>query len=193
MVENYMETGRYDLQVYAVVALLDEITTAKVKSIWSQLDVECGLKAVNATPFPHFSFNIAQSYDLDELDARLSKIASQTAPFTVRTTGLSIFTGTEPVVFIPLVVSQALLSLHQRLWDETSSLGQRVSGHYQPGHWVPHITLANRDVYEEGLACITRLLSATAFVWEIGVSQLAVICQKGSVGEIFKAFTLGEG
>lgn len=193
MVENYMETGRYDLQVYAVVALLDDPTTAKVKSIWSHLEVECGLKAVNATPFPHFSFHIAQSYDLDELDARLSDIASQTGAFRVRTTGLSVFTGLEPVVFIPLVVSQTLLSLHQKLWDETSSLGERVSGHYRPEYWVPHITLANRDVHTEGLACITRLYAARSFLWEIEVSKLAVICQKGSVGEIFRTFTLGEG
>lgn len=193
MVENYFETGRYDLQVYGVVALLDEATTAKVKSIWSQLEVECGLKAINATPFPHFSFHIAQSYDLDLLDARLAEIASQTAPFSVRTTGLSIFTGLEPVVFIPLVVSQTLLSLHQRLWTETSMLGERVSGHYRPGNWVPHITLANRDVHEEGLACVTRLYASSTFVWEIEVSQLAVICQKGKVGEIFKSYTLGRG
>ncbi|MEJ2757311.1 MAG: 2'-5' RNA ligase family protein, partial [Anaerolineales bacterium] len=175
MVENFIDTGRYDLQVYAVVALLDEATTAKVKSIWSQLDVECGLKAINATPFPHFSFHIAQSYDQDLLDARLTEIARQTPSFSVRTTGLSIFTGAEPVVFIPLVVSQPLLTLHHRLWIETSVLGERVSDHYRPGNWVPHITLANRDVRAEGLACITRLYSNSPFVWEIEVSQIAVI------------------
>lgn len=191
MVENYFDTGRYDLQVFAVVALLDEATTAKVKSIWSQLEVDCGLKAINATPFPHFSFHIAHSYDLDLLDARTAEISRQTAPFSVRTTGLSIFTGTEPVVFIPLVVSQSLLSLHQRLWTETSILGERVSGHYRPGHWVPHITLANRDVGLEGLACITQLYSASPFVWDIEVSQLAVISQKGKVGDIFQSYPLG--
>lgn len=190
MTENLFDTGRYEAQVFAVTALLDDTFTAKVKSIWSLLDVECGLKAINATPFPHFSFHIAQSYDLDELDARLQEVVEKTSSFSVRTTGLSVFTGYEPVVYIPLVVSQTLLDLHQLLWEKTSPLGERVSGHYRPGYWVPHVTLANRDVLEEGLACIMRRFAAQSFVWEIQIDQLAVLSQQGSVGEMHQVYPL---
>ncbi|MCB2178882.1 2'-5' RNA ligase family protein [bacterium] len=190
MTENLFDTGRYEAQVYAVVAMFDELNTARVKGMWSQLAVECGLKAINATPFPHFSFHIAQSYDLEALDVQLRQIAAQTPPFSVRTTGLSVFTGPEPVVYVSLVASQPLLILHQRLWEQTSSLGERVSGHYRPGYWVPHITLANRDVTPEGVACIMRQYSAHPFTWEIHVSQLGVLSQRGSVGDIYEVYPL---
>lgn len=192
MTENLFDTGRYEAQVYAVVALFDDVHTARVKGIWSKLSVECGLKAINTTPFPHFSFHIAQSYDLDQLDDHLQEIAGQTAVFSVRTTGLSVFTGLEPVVYISLVASQPLLRLHQRLWEQTSSLGERVSGHYRPGFWVPHITLANRDVTPEAVACIMKQFSSQTFSWEIDVSQLALLSQQGNVGEIHNVYSLRE-
>ena len=108
----------------------------------------------------------------------------------VRTTGLSIFTGSAPVVFVPLVVDQQLLSIHQTIWDETSVLAERLSSHYRPGHWVPHITLANRDVTAENLGCVARQLSARSFVWEIEVSHLGIVCQEGGVAKIHRTFAL---
>ncbi len=190
MAENLFDTGKYDMQVHALVALLDEDHTARVKEIWSLLEVHCGLRAINATPFPHFSFHIAQRYSLDDIDGRLHNLSETITPFSVRTTGLSIFTGPEPVVFVPLVASQNLLSVHQLLWDQTSGYGEHLSNHYRPGHWVPHITLANKDVNVENIACVAEHLVPRSFVWEIKISQLAVVCQTGGVADIHRVYPL---
>ncbi|MGD2027476.1 MAG: 2'-5' RNA ligase family protein [Anaerolineales bacterium] len=190
MAENLFDTGKYEIQVHALVALLDEAHTARVKEIWSLLDVNCGLKAINATPFPHFSFHIAYSYALDELENRLTELTRAIPPFSVRTTGLSIFTGAEPVVFVPLVADQNLLSVHQTLWEETSSYGENLSRHYRPGRWVPHITLANKDVNVENIDCVARHLVSRSFEWKIQISQLAVVCQSGGLADMHAVYPL---
>jgi len=190
MTDNLSHTGKYTNQVQGVVALLDEQHTAKVKEIWSLLQVECGLSAINSTPFPHFSFHIAEYYDLEILDTRLEKISRTTPPFTIRTTGLSIFTGLEPVVFVPLIVEEQLLKIHQTLWEQTSTLGYRLSSHYRPGAWVPHITLANRDVDANNIACVARHLVNRSFSWEIPINKLAVVCQENGVAEIGTVYLL---
>ena len=190
MTENLSHTGKYGNQVQGLVALLDEQHTAKVKEIWSLLQVNCGLSAINSTPFPHFSFHIAERYDLDTLDTRLEKITSSMPAFTIRTTGLSIFTGPEPVVFVPLTPDKNLLHIHQTLWDQTSCLGTRLSSHYRPGAWVPHITLANRDVNAENIACVARHLVSQSFSWEIPIHKLAVVCQEGNIAEVDTVYPL---
>lgn len=190
MSDHLSHTGKYDLQVQALVALLDEEHTAKVKEIWSMLQVECGLTAINATPFPHFSFHIAEYYEMDELDAQLSEITRTIPPFTVHTTGLSIFTGLEPVVFVPLVVEKKLLYIHQILWERTSPFGTRVSSHYRPGAWVPHITLANKDVTTENIGCVARHLVGRTFAWEIPIRYLAIVCQENGVADIGSIYEL---
>lgn len=191
MLDYCMEPQTYDSQVQGLVAMLDEPHTARVKELWSKLDVGCGLKAIYATPYPHFSFHIAERYDLEEIDAVLTKIVKSIPPFTVRTTGLSFFTGPSPVVFVPLVASQELISIHQLLWEQTTQTAERLSVLYSPGRWVPHITLANKDVRAENIGCVTGQLSVESFDWEIEIRQFGLVCQEEGVADLHSTYTLG--
>ncbi|HKJ27070.1 MAG TPA: 2'-5' RNA ligase family protein [Anaerolineales bacterium] len=178
------------LQVQAVVALVDEPYTERVKGIWNLLQAQCGLKAVNLAPFPHFTFHGARQYDLDDMDKRLTELANTLPPFTVRTTGLGIFTGAVPVLYIPLVSDQTLLDVHQTVWSQTSVLGEELNEHYWPGIWVPHITLAIHDVTAENIDCAVKTLADHDFSWEITVHRLAVVCLEGGVAGIHRIYSL---
>jgi len=191
MTEYCLEPQTYESQVQALVAMLDDAHTARVKEIWSRLDVGCGLQAIYATPYPHFSFHIAERYDLDQIDADIKRIVGSIPPFKVRTTGMSVFTGPSPVVFVPVVASQELLSIHQLLWEQTTRSAERLSLLYSPGRWVPHITLANKDVRGENISCVTEQLSEDAFDWEIEINQFCLVCQEDGVAEIHTAYALG--
>jgi 2'-5' RNA ligase len=183
-------TGWADLQVQALVALLDEQYTTRVKDIWSLLFVECGLNAVNIAPYPHFSFHGAERYDLQEMDARLTELTRTIPPFTIRTTGLGMFTGKNPVVFMPIRLDKTLLDIHQTLWVRTSSLGLRLNEHYRPGVWVPHITLAIHDVTPENIDCVARKLIDRNLTWEIPILKVAMVCIEDGVADIEGVYPL---
>ena len=183
---------QYDHQVQGLVALLDEIHTNRVKALWKQLESQCGLTAIYATPYPHFSFHIAERYDLEELGQQIKAVIGSIRPFKIRTTGISFFTGPSPVVYIPVVSSQELLLIHKRLWDETTHSADWLSEYYSPGRWVPHITLANKDVTASNLDCVAGQLIDQPFVWEIEINQLGVICQEGGKAEIHQVYPLRE-
>lgn len=184
-------TNRYDHQVQGLVALLDETHTERVKAIWQQLETECGLTAIYETPFPHFSFHIAERYNLKGLDQQISTVIDSIRPFTIRTTGISMFTGQSPVVFLPVVATQELLSIHKLLWEHTTTTSERLSHYYRPGSWVPHITLANKDVTPKNLNCVTSQLSGQPFTWEIEIDRFGVICQEGGHADIHQVYPLG--
>jgi len=177
--------------MHGIVALLDNEHTSRVEALWDELHDSCGLMCIQMTPFPHFSWHIAEKYNFNQLEEKLALIARQTAPFTIRTAGLGVFTGENPVVYINIVKDSELLELHQHIWTETQPMGSSVSHLYAPDQWMPHITLANRDVTDNNLPCIFSTLGGRAFTWEIQVTCFALGYQENDApGEITKTFPL---
>lgn len=175
--------------MYGVIALLDQEHTEIVEAVWREMEESCEVKEIWQTPFPHFSWQLAEDYDLPGLSARLEELASRIAPFTVRTSGLSIFTGESPILFIPLIPNVELLNLHSRIWESTQEYADGLSPLYAPGEWVPHITLANKDVTEEHLGCVASLLGFRSFNWTIQIERLAIGWNpEGEVGTLKGTF-----
>src|SRR5574341_368100 len=95
-----------------VVSLLDIEHTRLVESLWVELENEFGLGSVYVPRIAHFSYQIAEEYDLKRLGALLEPLAQEQREFRVRTTGLGLFTGSSAVLFIPVVKNPELTHLH---------------------------------------------------------------------------------
>ncbi|MGE5589577.1 MAG: 2'-5' RNA ligase family protein [Bacillota bacterium] len=108
-----------------------------------------------------------------ELDERLTR------PFTVRTGGLGFFTGSFPVLHVPVVRTLQLSMLHQALWPQVSPCARGVSLYYETDRWQPHITLGHGDLGPERLAAVARYLADRDFNWEVRVTNLALIHDTG--------------
>jgi 2'-5' RNA ligase len=167
-----------------IVSLLDPQHHSLVETIWRELDEECGLNGIAITPIPHFSWHVAADYDPARLKDVLAGIAAQIAPFSVRTSGLGIFSGHNPVIYIPVVKDQALQDLHRRILDAVLPIALIPHPYYTPQAWMPHITLAYGDVLPDRLICAIEKLGARRFDWEIEIDCLAHISQaEGEVGQ----------
>lgn len=160
--------------MHGLLSLLDQTHETLVYQIWQELEKSCGLTGVMVTPFPHFSWLIAGDFDWPGLETVLKEITAEIHPFTVQTTGLSIFTGESPVIYIPLVRTGELSRIHKMIWDRITPLGTDVSPLYSPSLWMPHITLGFGDVTHENLSCLLGLLSARSFNWEIEIDNLSI-------------------
>ena len=158
-----------------IASLLDDSHKTQVESLWCMLEEKCGLVGVRTTPFPHFTYQVVETYDQERLGPILQEIAKKTQPFIVKTTGLGLFTGRLPVIYIPLVKNEPLLQFHQRLWEQTSTVAQGISPLYAPDMWMPHITLGLEDITSANLACAMEALAFQDFNWQIEVNSLAFI------------------
>jgi len=91
---------------------------------------------------PHLSL---LSYDDLEPEAVLpvvSRLAPQIPSLPIHLEGVSLFASASPVLWLAPAANAALLSLHSQLY---ASLSPHIAHcHYQPGRWVPHVTLAER-------------------------------------------------
>jgi len=177
--------------MHGLVSLLDQKHTRQVEELWKMLEEECGLTGIQVTPFPHFSWLIASDFDWPALENVLQEITSNASPFTVHTTGLGLFSGPNPVIFVPVVKSARLNAFHQQVWNSIQSLGTYISPLYAPDNWVPHISLAYADVTQENITCVMKRLAFRTYNWEIRVDNISFIHEPDDhIGEIRYEFKL---
>lgn len=168
-----------------LVSLLPEPLYQKVEGIWQTLESEAGLNGIRVTPYPHFSWQIAEDYNLERLRPILEQIASQTKPFSVRTNGIGLFCGESPVIYIALVKTLELVRFHSKVWESTLGTSSTASPYYSPGNWVPHISLAYGDVTVENIGQAMKKLAFQSYAWEMQVDNFTFIYEpQGEIGQI---------
>jgi 2'-5' RNA ligase len=171
--------------MHGLVSLLPDPFYQKVESTWQTLESEMGLRGIRVTPYPHFSWQIAEDYDLDRLQPILEEIASQTKPFPAHTTGIGLFTGPRPVIFIAVVKTPELMQFHSLVWERILGTSTAASPYYSPEIWVPHISLAYEDVTSENVGEVMKKLAFQSYTWEMQVDNFAFIYEpQGVIGRL---------
>ncbi len=176
--------------MHGIVSLLDNDHNQLVEEIWADLEREFSVQGVYITPYPHFSYHVAQAYDIDKIEPVLQRITSNITTFNVKTSGLGVFTGTSPVLYIPVVRSLELTQLHEELWQEISPVSSGVQEYYNPDQWMPHITIGFGDISKDKLLQMIPLLAERDFNWEITVNNIALIYDTGTKQELKSRFDI---
>jgi hypothetical protein len=168
--------------MHAIVSFLPEQQYRQVERLWTELQGAFSVRGVYITPYPHFSYHVAQHYDLDKVVPVLKRIASNIATFQVRTSGIGIFTSASPIIYIRVVRSLELSQLNEEIWKELSSAS--------PAQWMPHITIGFGDITSENLPGIMHWLSERDFTWEFTVDNLAIIYDTDGKQELHSRYDI---
>ncbi len=163
----------------AITSLLDKEHSAKVVGLIDNLESRFGLTGVKMTPYPHVTLLTAEIPDIQELKEYLDQVCIETPPFKIRTTGLGIFPGVAPVVFVPVLRTPILNQLHSKLHQDVSEMSSEMGVYYNPNMWLPHISLALGDTTQELLGPILEFLSKINFNWEINITNLTILQKSG--------------
>lgn len=177
--------------MFAVVSLLDERGCAAIQQVWDELGPLAGPSVPGHTPSPHLSYHVAETAPLVHLEPLLAQFAQAQAPFQIRTTGLGLFTGSPPVVFIPVVRTPALTRFHLALWEILASLPLPGRQYYHPDYWIPHITLTYGELCTAELTAIVCRLGGRDLFWELTVDNLSLLYDDGTERGLAARFALG--
>ncbi len=118
--------------MHGIGSQLDNDHNQLFEELWAELKREFSVDEVYITPYPHFSYHVAQDYDVDKIEPVLQRITSNITTFKVRTSGLGVFTGNSPVLYIPVARSLELTQLHEELWQEIATASSDVQQYYHP-------------------------------------------------------------
>lgn len=172
------------MHMYGIGPVLDGTHFALVKSLWAEIESVCGRRSPVPHPYPHFTYQTAEEYDLDRLDAALKRVAAQSTPFRVVTTGLGIFNrGGGLYIAVPRIPQ--LESHYAMLWSFASEAA-RTQPHfyYSAGWWVPHITLGFGDRVREKLPELVQVLCSHDLNWSIEINNLTVVYEDDTHKEL---------
>ncbi|HEX8326987.1 MAG TPA: 2'-5' RNA ligase family protein [Hymenobacter sp.] len=166
--------------MYAITSLLNPRNANRITRIVKGLETQFGLDDVQETPDPHLTYLLLSTRRLAELKDMLEEVARTTPPFSAFTTGLGVFPGENPVIYIPVLRSNDLNQLHQRVLDVTAPLC-RASPYYQPDRWLPHLSLALHDTTPDLLGPVLRHLNHQTYNLRLNVNNLAILRKKGDL------------
>ena len=167
-----------------IVSLLDGADRERIEQLWDELRRDFGVQGIHAKRFPHFSYHVAQEYDLRRTRNKLESLARQTGTFLVQTSGIGVFTRKQPVVYVPVVRAPELELLREKVASLAASAATEINEYYVSDIWIPHITIAEGDVDLLVLPEIIRRFGERTFRWEIGVTNFALIRATEDVQEV---------
>lgn len=165
----------------AITSLLSAPHVLRINAIIKRLEEKFGIDDVQATLDPHLTYQLAGVRKLSSLKKVLAEIATTTAPFPAFTTGLGVFPGAQPVIYIPVLRSDALNALHQRILAATAPLCLRTDKFSGPDCWLPHISLALHDTTPDLLGPVLSYLNQETYNLEITIDNLALLRQEGEL------------
>ncbi len=90
----------------------------------------------------HISLAIYDDPPLEQFVPALAAFAGTLTPFEVRLANIGLFADATNVVFLGVVVTEALLALHRRAHAALGAFRGECWEYYLPGAWVPHVSLA---------------------------------------------------
>jgi len=91
------------------------------------------------------------------------------------------------------VKTRCLMELQEEIWQVTQAHAAHLNAYYQTESWMPHVTLAYRDVTRENMACAMQELAFREIKMDIRVDHLALIYElDGQIGIKFRYDFLGK-
>lgn len=176
--------------MHGIVSLLDDQHTELVEKLRAEMAQRFGVGDPSVTFVPHFSYHVAEGYDLDRLAGILEKVARETAVFTIQVTGIAIFPGPKSIIYIPVARNMALTKLHERVWTAVNPHSQGSVAYYAPDGWFPHITLAHSDITPDNLGPILTWLHGQTIAWTIPVDNFTLVVEENGRHETHRHFNL---
>ncbi|MCB2202478.1 2'-5' RNA ligase family protein [bacterium] len=159
----------------AIISELDENAAVQVMHLWRRLHRACGLEGIFNYPTPHFTWFSSTDVDVDRCLSVLEAFAKSHDPFQIQTAGLGLFPGELPVLFLPLVKSLELATLHHGLWKEVFPLAVEMREISLPQYWVPHVTLAIKDLERQNLTCAVDAIAFDTLQLFIRIDNIMLV------------------
>lgn len=121
----------------------------EARRLWMLFETEYGSKGVQSFDFPNITFQAGPCRDVSLLKENLGALAHQLQPFEVVIDGLGYFESPSKVVFLKVRPTADLRRSHQAVSEWLEKHFGSLYHNYLPGAWIPHVTVAMKDLTDE--------------------------------------------
>ena len=174
-----------------VIALLDDVHTVKVEALWDEMERRFAVPKGYPGALPHITFHLG-SHDVDAgAEAVVERVARRTKPLTISTSGLGVFGGPAPVLYLTVARSPEVAALAAYLGAEMEAAGfPSTDPYFAPERWIPHITIAHRNLAGVALGPLLAWLVEQPLAWEVPLRSLSIARETEKSVEVLAEFPL---
>lgn len=158
-----------------VVSILEGETYAETKRMWRLFERKYGSKAIQNFPHPHVSFQGGLSENLKILVLKIDDLSSKINPFPVTIEGIDTFERPKRVIFLPVKRTKILRSIHKKIDELLQEYCSWTFRYYTPQNWIPHVTLAQRDITPTNFRNAKRYLENRRFNYELTIHNICLV------------------
>lgn len=159
----------------AIATLINANSDLTATTMWKALTSACSLSGIKIPQNPHFSWMVAERFEENPVREAFADFARKVESFEVHTTGLGIFTGEKPILYLPLVKTESLLKMHGELWRALFQTGTNQNTVYHPDQWIPHVTVISEEMPVQQFACVFESIVSLDLKLTICVNNLSLI------------------
>jgi 2'-5' RNA ligase len=157
-----------------IVALLEGEARKGVEALWARMEHDLGIPYAFPGAVPHVTFAVGEGVELVPATAALKRLAPGLEPFDAATHSLGVFGGPTPTLFIGVTRTRELSRFQETVLKAVDGLVRVPDYHYEPKHWVPHISVARGNVPPERLGEVLGWWTDHHLAWPIRVTNLAI-------------------
>lgn len=146
----------------ALELVFDRATDAAIRAMWASLEAR-GLPSMASRSHgrhrPHVSLVVADRVSVDQARYAVADL-DDVSELCLRLGSVAVFPGRSGVLYLGIVPTRRLLTLHHEVHGRLAAAGVEADRHYLPDAWVPHCTLAQGLAPEqvpEGVRAVKRL------------------------------------
>lgn len=174
-----------------IISLLPEPFAASVERLWDGMNHEFGVPRGYPGGVPHITFHLGARDAEPGAAGVVETVAKRTAPFGITTAGLGVFGGPKPVVHLAVARSPQVARLAEDLEAAMAAAGfPTTDPYFTPERWMPHITIAHRNLAGIELGPLLAWLVSQPLGWEIPLSALSVARETEFGADILATFPL---
>lgn len=175
-------------KAFGIISLINVDLEHDVRSMWLKIREILIKNDLPIQEHPHFSWLVARNYNVDKTLRSLERIAKNVRPFKIALSGIGIFSGETPILYLPIVRTILLSSIHRKIWANCRDYAEELNPYYSSEKWIPHITVtyANKDT--QSILGVTQEIISNPLRIEIEVTNFVLAYQNeeesGLIGEI---------
>jgi 2'-5' RNA ligase len=157
--------------VYSIAALFETDPMGD----WQRLSKLCDYSGLSSNIIPHFSWQTAESYQLESVRQKMTDLSASIPAFTITTAGLGVFSNDIKILFLIIVKTRKLMEIHELFWKELIPFSFDPRMHYSPENWIPHISLNLQKLEEDQFNCLLDELLKNNLNFEFLVQKMGIL------------------
>ncbi len=157
-----------------IVAFLEGEVRVGVEALWARMEHDLEVPHAFPGAVPHLTFIAGEGVELVPVTAALKRLASGLQPFDVATHSLGVFGGPTPTLYVGVIRTRELSRFQESVLNAVEGLVRVPDYHYEPKHWVPHVTIARGNIPHERFGEALAWWSEHHLAWPLKVTNLAI-------------------